>query len=114
MNRQNTIELFVTQKGECFSEVDLNRIKTKLVDMDDDRVQMVTSLEYKKPLTILLVSIFIGSLGIDRFLLGDTMNGAIKLITGGGCGVWWLIDIFLISDKTKQFNYQKFVDIAGE
>ena len=44
----------------------------------------------------LLLSIFVGALGIDRFYLGYTGLGILKLLTGGGCGIWWLIDLILI------------------
>lgn len=47
--------------------------------------------------TMLLVSFFAGSLGIDRFLLGYSGLGVLKLITCGGCGIWTLIDLVLIA-----------------
>jgi TM2 domain-containing membrane protein YozV len=39
-----------------------------------------------------LLSAFLGHFGVDRFYLGDTTMGVIKLITFGGCGIWSLID----------------------
>ena len=51
--------------------------------------------------------IFIGTLGVDRFYIGDVGLGIGKLLTGGGCGIWWLIDIFLITDATKQKNLEQ-------
>ena len=48
-------------------------------------------------LTTLLISFFLGQLGIDRFYLGYSALGVLKLITCGGCGVWWLIDLILIA-----------------
>lgn len=48
-------------------------------------------------LTTLLISFFLGQLGIDRFLLGYTTLGVLKLITCGGCGLWWLIDVILVA-----------------
>ncbi len=48
-------------------------------------------------LAALLLSIFVGKFGIDRFYLGYYGTGVLKLITLGGFGVWWLIDIFLIA-----------------
>ncbi len=51
-------------------------------------------------LTALLLSILLGGWGVDRFYLGYTGLGVLKLITGGGCGVWWLIDwIMILTDK---------------
>ena len=47
----------------------------------------------------LLFSILLGYLGVDRFYMGYIGLGILKLVTGGGCGIWWLIDIVLIATK---------------
>jgi TM2 domain-containing membrane protein YozV len=61
----------------------------------------------KKKVTALLLSIFLGELGIDRFYLGKVGTGLLKLVTVGGGGIWWIIDIILIatgSMKDKHGN----------
>ena len=56
-------------------------------------------------LTALLISFFLGGLGIDRFYLGYTGIGVVKLLTLGGCGIWALIDFILIAvGSTKDAN----------
>ncbi|MDR1626729.1 MAG: TM2 domain-containing protein [Spirochaetia bacterium] len=47
-------------------------------------------------LTLLLLSVFLGELGVDRFYVGKIGTGILKLITLGGCGIWWLIDLIMI------------------
>lgn len=62
----------------------------------------------KKKSTALILSIFLGELGIDRFYLGHTGTGIIKLLTGGGCGIWWIIDLIRIATgslKPKNGEY---------
>ena len=48
-------------------------------------------------MTALLLSLFLGGLGIDRFYLGHSGLGVLKLLTLGGCGTWALIDLILIA-----------------
>jgi TM2 domain-containing membrane protein YozV len=50
---------------------------------------------------MLAVSAFLGWLGIDRFLMGYTWLGILKLLTMGGCGIWWAIDFVLIATEHK-------------
>ena len=56
----------------------------------------VSRMTRKNKLTAILLSIFTGSLGIDRFYLGYTTLGVVKLLTLGGCGIWALIDLIMI------------------
>ncbi len=56
-------------------------------------------------LTTLLLCIFLGYLGVHSFYTGRTAIGVIQLLTGGGCGIWWLIDfIMILTDSYRDSN----------
>jgi TM2 domain-containing membrane protein YozV len=61
----------------------------------------------KKDRTLALVlGLFVGYLGVDRFYLGQNALGIAKLLTFGGCGFWAIIDWFLIMSATDKYNME--------
>lgn len=82
-------------------------MKQKLLDLDENRFSVVSTMEFKNPTTLLLVSIFLGSLGIDRFMLGEVGLGILKLLTLGLCGILTIIDWFTVQKRTRDQNYNE-------
>jgi TM2 domain-containing membrane protein YozV len=50
----------------------------------------------------LLLSIFLGFFGVDRFYIGRTTSAILKLCSLGALGVWWLSDIILIASDYRK------------
>lgn len=86
-------------------------LRDRLLAADENKMVMLSGVEMKDPTTILLVSIFLGSLGIDRFMLGETGMGILKLLTGGCCGILTIIDWFTVQKKAKDANFQKLMAV---
>ena len=95
--------------SKYFPEESLMMIREKFENMDESKTSMLYTLSFKDPMTALILSIVAGSLGIDRFYIGDTGLGVAKLLTCGGCGIWTLVDYFLIMKRTKEKNFEKFL-----
>ena len=98
---QQKVDMYIMTNQKYFPAEKIMLIKERLLALDEQRFQMVSMIELKDPTTLLLISIFIGCLGIDRFMIGDTGMGILKLLTGGCCGVLTIIDWFTISKKNQ-------------
>ena len=106
MDKQKVV-MYLVSNQKYFPAEKMALIKEKLMTIDDERYLTITSIELKDPNTMLLVSIFLGSLGVDRFMLGEVGMGILKLFTVGLCGILTIIDWFSVSKKTKEMNFQK-------
>jgi TM2 domain-containing membrane protein YozV len=101
------VDMFIMTNAKFFESYQINAIRERLLAMDDSKWAMVSTMQFKDPTVSLIVSILVGSLGIDRFIIGDTGLGIGKLLTCGGLGIWAIIDWFLIMPATREKNMQK-------
>ena len=53
-------------------------------------------MQSKSKLVAALLCFFLGEFGIHRFYVGKVGSGVVQLLTGGGCGIWALIDFIMI------------------
>lgn len=56
-----------------------------------------------------MLSLFLGGLGVDRFYIGKIGTGILKLITFGGFGIWYLIDLIIILTGNMKDNRGNFL-----
>jgi TM2 domain-containing membrane protein YozV len=105
------VDMFIMANGKFFESHQLNQIRERLIQMDDSKWGIVQTLQFNDPTTSLIVSLLGGTLGIDRFLIGDTGLGVGKLLTCGGLGIWAIIDWFMIMGATREKNMLKMQQI---
>ncbi len=65
---------------------------------------MAAKSEYQRQLTILIISFVAGYLGLDKFYKGDVTLGVLKLITVGGFGIWYIVDLAIEAYKFGQVS----------
>ncbi len=107
------VDMFIMSNAKFFQSNHLMYIRERLLTADESKWIYIQTLEFKDPTTSIIVSILVGALGIDRFLIGDTGLGIAKLLTCGGLGIWALVDWFLIMGRTKEKNFEMFQQIVG-
>ncbi len=102
---QDKVDTYIMTNQKYLPAEKIVFLKQKLLEIDETKFSLVSAVEMKDPTTLLLVSLFLGTLGIDRFMLGETGMGILKLLTVGLCGVLTIIDWFTIQKKTRDLNF---------
>lgn len=99
------VDMFIMSNQKYFPAGKIMFLKEKLYSLDDSKFSLLSTVEFKDPTTLLIISLFLGSFGIDRFMLKDTGMGVLKLLTCGCCGVLTIIDWFNVQNKAKEMNF---------
>ena len=58
---------------------------------------MANDTSSKSWIATLLFAILLGTIGVHRFYVGKVGTGILMLLTAGGFGIWWIIDIIMIA-----------------
>ena len=100
------VDMFMMTHAKFFESYQVNGIREQLLAIDDSKWGIISTVQLKDPVILLIISILAGPFGIDRFLIGDTGMGIGKLLTCGGLGIWTIVDWFLIMGATREKNMQ--------
>lgn len=100
------LQQYIMANAKFFPEDSINELKARLSKLSQNQFNAIQGIQLKDPMIMLLLSLFLGSSGIDRFLLKEIGLGIIKLLTAGGCGIWTIVDWFLVMNRTREFNYK--------
>ena len=109
----NPADQWLAINAKYFPAEQVQYIRQRLEALPEQQLSMLYSISFQDPTMLLIISLLGGTLGIDRFLLGQIGIGVGKLLTCGGCGIRSIVDLFLIMDATRQSNAQKLFAVIG-
>ncbi len=102
------VNLYLTQFRQYIPRNKIFNLKNILIKADDSIEDNLALVSLHNPTLILILSIFLGSLGVDRFMLGDYGLGICKLLFSWiTFGIWALVDIYFSYQKAKDINYKR-------
>lgn len=111
MEREKAIEILSTFSSKIPSEK-VPALKEALRHSPNTAWSDVFSVKTYSSTTTLLLSIFLGGLGVDRFYIGDVGLGIAKLLFGWlTLGIWPFIDIFVSYRKAKIKNFENIMNV---
>lgn len=131
--KQQNVDMFMLSKGNLFPASAMMLIRERLTNCDDALFPRIISASFKNPTVGFFYSIGLGTYGADRFYIGHVFIGILKLILTLssiisyfcvvfeddpnpilvgifiiqiiGVLVWYVVDIFKISNEIKEYNY---------
>mgnify|MGYP003571388250 CR=1 FL=1 len=110
MEKSKVDAIYMQYQDKIPQEQKLN-FKRSLERADDSRYESLSMVKIHNPIVILILSIFLGGLGIDRFMLGDIGLGICKLLFGWiTFGIWPLVDIYFAYKRAKELNVQNLLN----
>lgn len=107
------IDQFFTNNQECFAQKDWDLLRTQLEAADDSTWQLLSTLRIKDPQTTLMLSIFGGPIGVDRFYLEQPLLGWLKTLTCGGVLIWALVDVFYVKHAAYEYNKKQLLNVLN-
>ncbi len=102
---QQKIDMFIMTNQKYFPAEKIMYLKDRLRTIDEQKFSLISTIDLKDPTTILIISLFLGTFGVDRFMIGDTGIGVLKLLTLGVCGIMTIVDWFSIQKKVRELNF---------
>ena len=111
MEKDKAMQAYLNLKDKVPAEKQIY-LKDRIEKADDSTFDRLITVETHNHVVVLLMSIFFGAFGVDRFIIGDIGLGIAKLLLGWATfGIWPLIDIFLCYKKAKEKNLTNIISM---
>lgn len=103
---QSNVDLFLSVNANKFPQNKIMLVRELLLNAPSEKDIVINTAQFQDPVLLLIMSLFFGGLGVDRFMLGQVGLGILKLLTSL-FAIWVIIDWFLIMGKTREHNFNK-------
>lgn len=110
--KDEKVRAYLMSHTNDFPKEKIQLIKDKMMACSESVIDNITYQQLKNPTIGLVLSLLLGGWGIDRFYAGDIGLGVGKLLTGGGCGIWAIVDWFLIMNSIREKNFQSVMQLC--
>lgn len=105
----NQVDYFLMTHSKYLPASSLPYLRERLSALDEGRLIALHSIEFRDPTLTFILALFV--CGVDRMLIGQVGLGVLKMLTAGGCGIWWLVDLFLIGGATREYNLRRLQEV---
>lgn len=104
---QAKVDAFISANVNKLPEENILILREALLSMPEEKEDILIITSLKDPALLLILSIFFGGFGVDRFMLEQVGMGILKFILNMfAIGIiWTIIDWFTVMDRTKEYNY---------
>ncbi|MEN9942049.1 MAG: hypothetical protein RLZZ91_50 [Bacteroidota bacterium] len=110
---QSRVDSYLIANSKYFESHQVAYLRDKLTSMEDEKFDLVLAVQLREPSFTVMISLAGGSMGMDRFYLGQTGLGVAKLLTAGGCGIWTIVDWFTAQSNARKVNMENLQRIVG-
>ena len=106
------VNAVIAQYKEYIPSDKVLALKNMLESAEDSAYDSLLAVNMKNSTTTIILSIFLGGFGVDRFYIGDVGVGVAKLLLGAlTLGIWPLVDIFCCYKKAKEKNFNAILEV---
>lgn len=103
-------DFFYSKYMTYFPEEAWKNMRSYINSMNTDQFNLLINYPFKNPSSMVWAAFPCGVFGVDRFLLGDTGLGIVKMLTFGQFLIGFTVDCFTIKRRTRDYNYEQFLN----
>lgn len=111
VKRKNDIHAYFIFHENYFPSVAWDDVKDYMLGLNEADFDTFQLIPFKNPSTLFWTAFPLGIFGVDRFVLGEVGLGVVKLLTFGQFFIGFVLDSFTIFDRTRNYNYEWFLQI---